>query len=186
MRLIKQPFSLPIKSFNMEVNRFKKHGKLFGGSSKRAIICGPSGCGKTSIMISLLICEHGLRFKNIYVYSKSLYQNSYDFLRTLLKSIKEINYFETDNEADIVQPNQIKPYSIIVFDDVVCTNQSIMRDFYCFSRHLNTDCFYLSQTYSSIPKQLIRDNTNLVILFKQDDTNLKHIYDDHVNGDMSF
>ena len=186
MSLLKQPFSLPIKSFDMEVNRFKKHGKLFGGSSKRAIICGPSGCGKTSVMISLLTSEHGLRFKNIYVYSKSLYQNSYDFLRTLLKSIKEINYFETDNEADIVQPNQIKPYSIIVFDDVVCTNQSIMRDFYCFSRHLNTDCFYLSQTYSSIPKQLIRDNTNLVILFKQDDTNLKHIYDDHVNGDMSF
>ena len=26
----------------------------------------------------------------------------------------------------------------------------------------------------------------MVYLFKQDDTNLKHIYDDHVNGDMSF
>jgi hypothetical protein len=61
-----------------------------------------------------------------------------------------------------------------------------MRDYFCFGRHKDTDCFYLSQTYSSIPKQLIRDNANFLVIFKQDLTNLKHIYDDHVNVDMSF
>jgi hypothetical protein len=69
---------------------------------------------------------------------------------------------------------------------VVCDSQSIIRDYFCFGRHRNIDCFYLSQTYSSIPKQLIRDNANLIIVFQQDKTNLKHIHDDHVNVDMSF
>ena len=34
------------------------------------------------------------------------------------------------------------------------------------------------------PKHLICDNADLQILFKQDDTNLKHVYNDHVNSDM--
>ena len=32
----------------------------------------------------------------------------------------------------------------------------------------------------------MRDNANLIVVFKQDITNLKHIFDDHVNVDMSF
>ena len=46
--------------------------------------------------------------------------------------------------------------------------------------------FYLCQTYSKIPKQLIRDNANFIILFKQDDMNLKHIYNNHVGSDINF
>ena len=53
-------------------------------------------------------------------------------------------------------------------------------------RHSNVDCFYLCQTYAKIPKYLIRDNANLLILFKQDGTNLKHVYNDHVNTDMTY
>lgn len=53
-------------------------------------------------------------------------------------------------------------------------------------RHCNIDSFYLNQTYTKIPKQLIRDNANLIILFKQDDINLRHAYDEHVGTDMSW
>ncbi|KYQ48820.1 hypothetical protein ALC60_12125 [Trachymyrmex zeteki] len=35
-------------------------------------------------------------------------------------------------------------------------------------RHAHVDCFYLCQTYAKISKHLIRDNANLLILFKQD------------------
>jgi len=52
--------------------------------------------------------------------------------------------------------------------------------------HANVDCFYLCQTYARIPKHLIRDNANLLILFKQDCNNLKHVYNDHLNTDMSY
>ena len=37
-----------------------------------------------------------------------------------------------------------------------------------------------------MPKQLVRDNANLIVLFKQDDLNLKHAYNDHVNTDMKY
>ena len=53
-------------------------------------------------------------------------------------------------------------------------------------RHKLVDCFYLCQTYTRMPKHLIRDNANLLILFKQDDLNLKHIYNDHVGADITF
>lgn len=61
-----------------------------------------------------------------------------------------------------------------------------MRDYFAMGRHKHIDCFYLNQTYSKIPKQLVRDNTNLIVVFKQDDTNMRHIYDEHVNTDMTW
>lgn len=186
MRIEKQPFSVIIKDHDTNVTNFRKHGSLFEGSCKRGLIIGPSGCGKTNVIISLIEDPNGLRFENIYIYSKSLYQPKYNYLRTLFKPIKEIGYFESDNEEEIISPQEIKKNSMIIFDDIVCCNQNIVKDYFCFGRHKNTDCFYLCQTYSSIPKQLIRDNANLIVIFQQDTTNLKHIYDDHVNVDMSF
>lgn len=53
-------------------------------------------------------------------------------------------------------------------------------------RHNDVNCFYLHQSYANISKHLIRDNANVIILFKQDDLNLKHIYEDHVGVDMTF
>ena len=53
-------------------------------------------------------------------------------------------------------------------------------------RHAHVDSFYLCQTDARIPKHLVRDNVNLLVLFRQDERNLRHVYDDHVNADMSF
>ena len=33
---------------------------------------------------------------------------------------------------------------------------------------------------------MIRDNANLIVLFKQDETNLKHVYNEHCSGDMTY
>ena len=44
----------------------------------------------------------------------------------------------------------------------------------------------MNQSYARIQKHLVRENSNLIVLFKQDDMNLKHVYDDHVNTDMTF
>lgn len=45
---------------------------------------------------------------------------------------------------------------------------------------------FICQTYTKIPKYLIRDNANMIVVFQQNEMNLKHIYNDHVIGDMSF
>lgn len=188
MKIEKQTFSLPIINYDdmFVSNQFKKHGVIFGGSSKRALIVGPSDSGKTNIALSLIFNENGLRFTNIYLYSKSLYQDKYEYLRKVMQPLTEIGYHEYQDGEEVISPEQIEPYSLIIFDDVVSCNQDIIKKYFCFGRHKNIDCFYLCQTYSSIAKRLLRDNANLLVIFQQDMTNLKHIYDDHVSVDMSF
>ena len=162
-----------------------RHGRMLPNTI-RGIICGPSNCGKTNVMLSLLESPHGVRFENVYVYSKSLHQPKYRYLERLLGSIDEIGYFTFSDNCTVVPPSKALPNSIFVFDDIACDEQDIMREYFAMGRHSMVDCFYLCQTYAKIPKHLIRDNANLLILFKQDGTNLKHIYNDHVNMDMTY
>jgi hypothetical protein len=161
-----------------------KHGPLLPNSI-RCIICGPSNCGKTNVMFSLLTNPNTLRFENVYIFSKSLQQPKYILLSRIMDGIPEIGYFAFDNEENVPSPEDAKKNSIIIFDDVACDNQDRMRKYFCMGRHKDVDCFYLTQSYTRIPKHLLRDNANMLILFKQDDLNLKHIYDEHVNMDMS-
>nr|CAI5825367.1 unnamed protein product [Callosobruchus analis]CAI5845687.1 unnamed protein product [Callosobruchus analis]CAI5863027.1 unnamed protein product [Callosobruchus analis] len=179
---------LPVVNYDAPAQEgvFRKHGSLFGGESKRALIVGASGSGKTNIMISLITHPNGLRFSNIYIYCKSPYQPKYRYLRKVLEPLKEIGYFEYTDDKNIVPPNLIKPNSLIIFDDVASCSQDIIRQYYSFGRHRNTDCFYLCQTYTAIPKHLLRDNATLLIVLPQDILNLKHIYEDHCSMDMTF
>jgi len=152
----------------------------------RAIIVGPSNCGKTNVMISLIESPNGLKFKNVYLYSKSLYQPKYQYLKELISPIKGIGFYAFSENAEVLAPAKAKENSVMIFDDVACEKQNNMRAYFCMGRHKNIDSFYLCQTYTRIPKHLIRDNANFLIVFKQDEMNLRHIYNDHVGTDMSF
>lgn len=190
MKFIEQPLTIDVtncddRMLQSETNRDRKHGFMLP-TSIRCIISGPSNCGKTNVLISLIESKNGVRFANVYIYSKSLQQPKYLYLEKLLNSIDEIGYFKYSNNTDVIPPHDALPNSIFVFDDIVCDKQDTVRQYFSMGRHSNVDSFYLSQTYSKIPKQLIRDNANLLILFKQDCTNLKHVYNDHVNTDMSY
>lgn len=163
----------------------KRHSKLLP-NNVRCIMCGPSNSGKTNVMLNLLFDSNGLRFENVYVFSKSLYQPKYKFLEKVLTSLPNIGYFPSTENEQVPHPNDIRENSIMIFDDVACEKQGNVRNFFAIGRHNNVDTFLLCQTYSQVPKQLVRDNANLLVLFKQDETNLKHVYDDHVNTDMSY
>lgn len=186
MEIIKQPTTLSIENNIFEEGKkFNKHGVLFPFTI-RCIIVGPSNCGKTNVMINLIEHENGLKFENVYVYSKSLYQPKYVYLEKLLRPIKGIGFYSFNASDNILQPSEAKPNSIFIFDDVACDNQDVIREYFSMGRHNHIDSFYLCQTYAKIPKHLLRDNANCLIIFKQDDLNLKHIYSDHVGGDMTF
>ena len=190
MRFVRQPATIRITNLDdktriMSENAVRKHGDMLP-STIRGLICGPSNCGKTNVLLSLLESPHGLRFENLYVYSKSLQQPKYIYLENLLTSIDEIGYYTFSNNSDVIPPSEALANSIFVFDDVACDKQDTIREYFAMGRHSNVDSFYLCQTYAKIPKHLIRDNANLLILFKQDGTNLKHVYNDHVNTDMSY
>lgn len=187
MKLVKQPVTLKISNLNVEgqLKNHIRHSVLLPNTI-RCIICGPSNCGKTNIMLSLLLHKNGLKFKNVYLYSKTTFQPKYCFLDNVLKRVPGVNFYMYKNDKDVIAPSQAKNNSVFIFDDVACESQLNIRNYFSMGRHKLIDCFYLSQTYSKVPKQLIRDNANLIIIFKQDDINLKHIYDEHVNTDMTY
>lgn len=186
MKVVQQEQTLPIENLDFQTRQvLSKHGKLLPNSF-RAIICGPSGCGKTNVMLSLLFNPNGAKFKNVYVYSKSLYQPKYQLLQNVLEQVRGVGYFPFKDNEEIISPNDAKQNSIFIFDDVACDGQQKIREYYAMCRHKDIDASYLCQTYSKIPKQLIRDNCNVIVLFKQDEINLKHVFDEHVSPDMIF
>lgn len=162
-----------------------KHSSLFP-SSIRCLIVGPSGSGKSNAMLSMLVEPKGLKFANIYIYSRSLHQPKYTFLKEALKRVKGMGYFTFSENESVMMPDEARPNSIFVFDDVSMDNQNPMRHFFSMGRHHGIDSFYLCQSYTKIPKHLLRDNANMLLIFKQDDLNMRHVYEDHVSIDMSF
>ena len=96
-----------------------------------------------------------------------------------------VHYYPYSEHEEVVRPEDAKPLSIMIFDDVACEKQVNMTAYFCMGRHRDIDSVYLRQTYSHIPKYLVRDNANFLSIFRQDEMNLKHIDDDHVNTDMS-
>lgn len=162
-----------------------KHGPLLP-NTLRCIVSGPSNCGKTNVVFNLITNPNGVRFNNLYVFSKSLHQPKYQLLCKIISDIPDVNFYQYSDNDEIMQPNQAKPYSVFIFDDISCEKQDTIRNYFSMGRHNQIDSIYIGQTYSKIPKQLIRDNVNFIILFKQDDTNLKHVYSDHVGADLSY
>lgn len=162
-----------------------KHGLLLP-ESIRCLICGPSNCGKTNVLLALLLDPNGVKFYHVYLYSKSLNQPKYAFLREILKRVDDLSFHTFNDKSEVIAPEEAEEDSVVVFDDVALEDQDAIRQYFAMGRHRSLDCFYLCQTYSKIPKQLVRDNANLIVLFKQDELNLKHAYNDHVNTDMSW
>ena len=88
----------------------------------------------------------------------------------------------------IPDPSALSPKrkNLILFDDIMTGPQSVAEDYYTRGRHSNTSCIYISQNYFKLPRQTIRENSNLLVLFKQDDKNLQHIYQDRCSEDSTF
>lgn len=191
MRIEQQNHRLEVENLDEKVNELnqkhqvQRHGPLLP-STIRALIVAPSNAGKTNVVISLILHPQGLYFSNIYIYSKSLYQPKYQYLLKVLEPIEDLGVYTFDNGEDIVDPSNAEPDSIFIFDDILCERQSIIQSYFSYGRHRGIDCFYLCQTYSKVPKQLIRDNVNTLCAFKQDSLNLRHIFNDHVVPDMTY
>ena len=150
----KQPLSLPVSNFDVGYEKkIQRHGELLP-SSIRAVFCGPSNCGKTNSLLALITHPNGLRFENIFVYSKSLNQPKYKFLEKILQPIKGIEYYAFSEHDTVVSPDNAKPNSIIIFDDVACEKQDHIRAFFCMGRHKSADSFYLCQIIRTHTKTL--------------------------------
>ena len=59
----------------------------------------------------------------------------------------------------------------------------LISEYFCRGRHNNCNMFYSARNYFYIPRQTIRENCNLFILFKQKNKSLRLIYDDLFDDD---
>ena len=189
---------MEIINFDTTVSEKKQAHHWLLPSSIRAIICGPSNCGKTNLLMNLLLNqgtdgETLLNYQKVYIYSTSLGQDKYRFLKEFADSLKtklSKTIFEFCNSSDAIIPvdklNAKGPATLLVFDDVMLEKQEPIEKYFSQGRHGNADCFYLCQSFYKIPKRVIRENANLIILFRQDMRNLRQLYDAYVSCDMPF
>ena len=65
-------------------------------------------------------------------------------------------------------------------------NSSQTDEFFTRGRHENLDVYYVSQSYFALPRQSIRNNTDILTLFKQTLRDVQSIYYDVSAYDMKF
>ena len=64
-------------------------------------------------------------------------------------------------------------------------NRNTCETYYVRGKYSNVDCFYLAQNYFKLPRQTIRENANFICMFPQDLKNLNHLFQDHMDSDMT-
>ena len=102
----------------------------------------------------------------IYIFFQSLQQAKYEFFEKVLRNVDGVEYFQISEHEEVLSLSVAKPNSIFIFDDIACEKQDNVRAFFCMGRHVSFQCFYLCQTHARIPKNLVRDNFNLLVLFR--------------------
>ena len=97
----------------------------------------------------------------------------------------DVEFYE--NCEDIPDPKTLDPKkkNLIILDDCYLGKQSKAGMYYSRGRHNNCDSLYISQNYFSLPRNSVRENSNLIILFPQNSKSVLHIHQDHCT-DLSF
>lgn len=156
--------------------RIVKNGSLFYHSfPSRCLIIGPSSSGKTNDLLTII---HNSVFHKLYIYSKTLDEDKYEYLINMQKAKEKMLSELGVNESLVHYSTDIKDVMPLekldknfqhayIFDDI-CMEEKKQQEKYVGSmwircRKYNASVFYLSQSYFKIPKT-IRDNANFVVL----------------------
>ena len=205
---------MEIADLSWNENLSKRFNNPLLPRSIRGLIVGKSGCGKTTLLLNLLLKPGWLDYDTLFVFGKSLFQPEYKILRTafaeglpkeyilrLFKMKNEIQnsqmppslvikkWIETINKesdiksyffesaSDVPDPRELSSENknLMIFDDLLLERQNKTESYYVRGR----------QNYFKLPRQTIRENSNLICLFRQDLKSLNHIYADHVGDDMT-
>ena len=141
-------------------------------SNNRTLLVAPSFSGKTYLMLKIL---SRMIDRDFYIITKSppeQYTNSKIRIKEIRDEIKRLNEYEN---------------GIIVSDDILGSSKSRFIDqFFIRGRHNRLDIYYLSQSYSELPKRTIRKNSNKIILFNQTLKDNEHIYRDVAGYYMNY
>ena len=141
----------------------------------RTLIVGPSFCGKTHLLLNklqLIRLDDNTRKTHIITRSPEQYNKI---------EIEDVSVEEDLGDKSI----QDFQNCCVVFDDMLDSNQKLIDPFFTRGRHNDLDVYYLSQSLFDLPKRTIRNNSNIIILFRQTLKDVEHIYRDIAGFDMS-
>ena len=87
-----------------------------------------------------------------------------------LNKESDIKSYFFESASDVPDPRELnsEDKNLMIFDDLLLEKQNKTESYYVRGRHSNVDCFYLAQNYFKLPRQTIRENSNLICLFRQD------------------
>ena len=133
----------------------------------RHIVIGPSNVGKTYYMLKVLEKIDNQRPIHIITRSPNQYPN-----------------YKTNNE---IKPINKYKRSVVIFDDMLGAKISSQIDeFFTRGRYEDLDVYYISQSYFALPRQSIRNNSDILILFKQTLRDVQSMYYDIGAYDMKY
>jgi hypothetical protein len=143
---------------------------LMPSKNFRMLLVGPSGSGKTNLLLNFLM--KFIDYDKLYVYSPHLQQDCYKKLKNVLECVEnkigeEILRMESTLD-EMISPEELDSnmQNVFVFDDLVLSSkesQRKMTEMFVRGRHSNTSCFYLSQMYHRIPRDIRLNSTHLCI-----------------------
>jgi len=86
-----------------------------------------------------------------------------------------------NNCDDIPDPKSLdeKKKNLLILDDCFLGKQSKAGAYYTRGRHNSCDTWYISQNYFALPRKSVRENSNIIILYPQNNKSVQHIYQDH-------
>ena len=127
-------------------NQQRKFDNVDNNNNSRTLIIGFSNYGKTYLMNYVL----NQKQEPIFINTKSL--NQYPNIKA--------------QTSDQIQPSEIHENSIVVFDDMLLSKQGSNIDLnFTRGRHINNYIYYISQSCFHLPKNTIRNSSNIFILF---------------------
>ena len=161
-------------------------------------IVGKTGCGKSTLLVDLLLDDYGgerlLTYSRIIILAPAdtFTSDSYQKLKIECENRKTNCIFHEVDIAEgkpIPNPNTItetEGRTIIVFDDLMLANdrtsQNTIGKYFTAGRR-RFDCFFLSQNYTNIPLRTVRENLNMLIVYKQSKRVIQQIYERFFDGE---
>ena len=92
----------------------------------------------------------------------------------------------TAQTLDEIQPFEIHENSTVFFDDMLLPKEESHFDpFFTKGRHNDIHKYYITQSFLHLPKNTIRNNSEIVIFFKQTQRNFILFFHDIAGLDMS-
>ena len=159
-------------------------------------ICSPSLIYQSEYNILIKSFQANLNKKHI----ESLFEEQ-DKIKDIFKFITNLG-MSLDNEEkgnikcitykdtkEIPLPEKMREKTekgkkiLFIIDDCGSKSQKQISPYFQYGRPLNINTIYLSQNYFLIPRQTIRCNSDVLILFKLNKRDLQNLWIDHASAD---